>query len=78
MLNYNCLHLFCYSAPREPDLDAYDKHYHPKRNSTAKEKRQGFIECIGSGNQSCQVMLAVMKTLDLHVSAGKILLILHG
>ncbi|KAL7743344.1 hypothetical protein ACLKA6_008325 [Drosophila palustris] len=52
--------------PREPNLELYEKHYHPKRNSSAKEKRQGFVECMSAGNLSCQVMTAVMKTMDLH------------
>ncbi|XP_030564706.1 uncharacterized protein LOC115765338 isoform X4 [Drosophila novamexicana] len=51
--------------PREPDLEIYEK-YFLKRNCTAKEKRQNFVECISAGNLSCQVMSAVMKTLDLH------------
>ncbi|XP_023163234.1 uncharacterized protein LOC111594251 isoform X3 [Drosophila hydei] len=51
--------------PREPDLEIYEKHF-LKRNSRTKEKRQNFVECVSAGNLSCQVMSAVMKTLDMH------------
>ncbi|XP_017133429.1 uncharacterized protein LOC108150000 isoform X2 [Drosophila elegans] len=51
--------------PRQPDLSGYDQIYNKRRNQIYNKSRQDLMESMADAHNGCQVLMAIMKTMNL-------------